>query len=103
MEKTFALIELKQFALNTQILNSIQIAAIQAASQIKLDESSQNLKNLISNILNKPEDTTWCKAVSFYVVVNNTDLEWDKFQEKIKDIEAVLVEKCIKAIASIGA
>lgn len=103
MEKTFALIELKQFALNTQILNSIQIASIAAASQIDLKEASQKLKNLVSNILNNPEDTNWCKAVSFYVVVNNTDLEWDKFQDNLEKIEAVLIEKCTKAISSIGA
>lgn len=98
----FTFSELKQFALNALVLNSVQIASIKAASAINLESASQGLKNLVSKILNNPEDTGWCKSISFYVVLKNSDLAWDKFQENTSTIEATLVSKCTEAIQSIG-
>lgn len=98
-----ALSKLKQFATNPIILSSIQLASVIAASKIDKKNASNGAIILTNRILNTPEDMEWLKSISYYVICNNTDTDWENFQDKQEDIESNLVDLCFKAIEQIGA
>lgn len=87
---------IKKTANDSVVLSTIQICSIIAAS--KTDKS-----DFTRRILLNPEDTTWWKIISYYVVANFQDIEWEKLSlDRIK-IEGQLIERCIEAIKKIGA
>lgn len=93
---------LKQYALDATIQTAIQIASIKAASAIDKSGKTSSMVDFINRILRNPDDASWFKIISYYVVTKNTQVQWDTFQQNQETIEPQLVAMCTDAINQIG-
>ena len=87
---------IKKIANDSTVLSTIQICAIIAASKM-------NKSKLVIRILRTPDDITWWKIISYYIVANYQDIEWEKLSQNRVKIEEQLIERCTEAIKKISA
>jgi hypothetical protein len=86
---------IKKIANDNAVLSSIQICALMGASKAdKTDFSNRILQN--------PDDVTWWKIMSYYLVCNYQEFEWTKLSQDRIHLEAKLVGLCIEAIKKLS-